>query len=750
MATVAGELTAPGARGESGGWRRGSPVGVWAAFPPPGAGVILAKQAPPKSRPHTRMSTQGAGESTALSRELADFLIEFSIALHKNAIYPEGHPLLSQAVRGLLGRMGALLKDERATLSIGVARRQLIIEGVATDPNHPLLRELAQRLHRHQLGAVRFAAGITNDELSDFLATVAVDAARMELPLGLGDPEVLQQWKHARLFPLTFEQLELLDDDGDDDDDLDGRSAGGARSAALWIGLARAALAKESTNDEELPSTDPVVVAQAIDDHGKDVAYDQVVVGYLLQIAEELKTKQGKEAAALQKRISRLVASLNPRTLERLMDMSGDQIQRNKFVLNASAGMSVDAVVDIVQAAAETSKQTISHGMMRLLTKFAAHAEMGQEPVRPQMDEALREHVQRLIGEWTLDDPNPDGYRLALEGMAKASPLFAGVDRYPAEPRRMVAMALEVQSAGDAVWRAVDGLTHAGELGVVFDLADQAPESYARESLLEYIATPERLHALLVAEPLDLALLEKVVGRLRHAAVEPLLDTLEIADERRAGALVDLVAGIGMEAAPTIAARLPVARWATQRLLLVAISRLPAWPDGFTPLDYARHPDAAVRREAQRMMYKDQLLRDEGIKVGLLDGDDRNLSNALGAAARGCPPEAVRLILERLDDGSMSAALAPLAVKVAGSTRAPSLLPWLLARVEGKKGLFGKKLADTTPVMLACIEALAQHYADKPEAAEVLALAAKSRDDEVRTAVTRRASVAMRAIPDPT
>ncbi len=697
------------------------------------------------------MSTIGGGESTALSRELADFLIEFSIALHKNAIYPAGHPLLSQAVRGLLSRMGALLKEERATLSIGVARRQLIIEGVATDPNHPLLRELAQRLHRHQLGAVRFSAGITNDELSDFLATVAVDASRMELPLGLGDPEVLQQWPHARLFPLTFEQLELLDDDGsEDDDDLDGRSAGGARSAALWIGLARAALAKEVASDEELPSTDPVVVAQAIDDHGKDVAYDQVVVGYLLQIAEELKSKQGKEAAALQKRISRLVASLNPATLQRLMDMSGDTVQRNKFVLNATAGMSVDAVVDIVQAAADTSRQTISHSMMRLLTKFAAHAEMGQDVVRPQMDEALREHVQRLIGEWSLDDPNPDAYRVALEGMAKASPMFSGVDRYPAEPRRMVAMSLEVQSAGDAVWRAVDGLTQNGELGVVFDLADQALESYARDSMLEYIATPERLHALLAADSFDLPLLERVVTRLKHAAVEPLLDTLEIADDRKAGALVELLASVGMEAASTILVRLPLSRWTTQRLLLVTIARLPVWPDGFTPLDYARHPDAPVRREAQRMMFKEPILRDEGIKIGLLDGDERNVSNALGAAARGCPPDAVRIVMERIDDNSLSEAIKPLAVKVAASTRSPSLLPWLLARVEGKKGLFGRRLAETTPLMLASLEAIAQFYADRPDTADVLALASKSRDDEVRTAMTRRASVAMRAIQDPT
>ena len=294
------------------------------------------------------MSSHHAGDSTALSRDLADFLIEFSIALHKYAIYPPGHPLLSTAVRGLLTRIGVLLKDERGTLSIGVARRQLIIEGVATDPNHPLLRELAQRLHRHHLGAVRFAAGITNDELADFCKTVSIDAQRMDMPLGLGDPDVLQQWPHARLFALTFEQLELLDDDSDDEDEMKGGGgSGGARSAALWIGLARAALAQDSHSDGEMPSTDPVVVAQAIDDHGKDVAYDQVVVGYMLQIAEELKSKEGKEALALQKRISRLVGSLQPATLQRLLDMSGDTVQRNKFVLNASAAMSVDAVVDL-------------------------------------------------------------------------------------------------------------------------------------------------------------------------------------------------------------------------------------------------------------------------------------------------------------------------------------------------------------------------------------------------------------------
>src|SRR5439155_14068454 len=35
------------------------------------------------------------GERAMLSRDLADFLIELSIAVHKHAMYPEGHPSLA-------------------------------------------------------------------------------------------------------------------------------------------------------------------------------------------------------------------------------------------------------------------------------------------------------------------------------------------------------------------------------------------------------------------------------------------------------------------------------------------------------------------------------------------------------------------------------------------------------------------------------------------------------------------------------
>src|SRR5688500_12837047 len=170
-----------------------------------------AQAASPKHTPHVSQPAT-TGEGTTLSRGLAEFLIELSIALHKHAIYPDSHPLVVSAVEGMTRRLGTLLA-ERPTLSLGVARKQLVIEGVATDPNNPLLSELAARLHRQHLGAVRFSAEIGIQEITEFLRVVAADVARQPHPLGLGPKQNLERWEHIGLYPLTYGQLELVEDE---------------------------------------------------------------------------------------------------------------------------------------------------------------------------------------------------------------------------------------------------------------------------------------------------------------------------------------------------------------------------------------------------------------------------------------------------------------------------------------------------------------------------------------------------------
>src|SRR6476660_5143492 len=247
---------------------------------------------------------RSAGAETAtLPKDLADFLLDLAVALHKHAIYPPGHPLLEQAVDSVHAALARLLA-ERPTLSIGVARRQLIIEGVATDSDHPLLAELAGKLHRHHLGAVKLLPGITRPELSDALAVMGLETQRDEVPIGLR-PELLQsRWTNVRLFPLTYDRLELLDEE----EIAGGEPSSGMRSghaAQLWVGLARAAIASDLAAQPEQSAMEPELVAHAIDEHDREQAYDQVIVGYLLQIAREVR-QDGREDTGLKRRISKL------------------------------------------------------------------------------------------------------------------------------------------------------------------------------------------------------------------------------------------------------------------------------------------------------------------------------------------------------------------------------------------------------------------------------------------------------------
>lgn len=684
-----------------------------------------------------------AGEAATLSKELTDFLIEFSIGLHKHAIYPPAHPLLENTTAELSARLAGLLKD-RAALSLGVARQQLIIEGVATDTANPVLRDLANRLHKHHLGAVKFSAGVSEDELTDMLATVAVDAGRMPRPLGLEGPEVLTQWPHIRLFPLTFAQLQLIEEDPNAADEDEGERASGSRAAALWVGLARAALVAQAERlDADDPAgVDPAVVAQAIEVHKRDAAYDQVVVGYLLQIAEELKHKSGREAAALQRRISQLISQLTPQTLERLVHMGGNRRQQQKFVLDASQGMALDAVIDLVRAASESSGQNVSHSMVRMLSKLAAHAESGSATTRAQADGALRDQVRKLMDGWSLDDPNPDGYRVALEKMATSETGSRQVaDRHPIEPERLLAMGLEIETLGDQVWRSADEMATRPDVAPLLNLVDNAPSLWMRETLWRHVATPARLRLQLALDPLPVATLDRIVRRMGVAAIEPLLDAYEESrDERRQASLLTLMERVGAPAGHEILERLPGLRWAQLRPMLALLGRHLDWNCGYDAAQWMEHPDAAVRREALRQLLRNPERRDAAIVRALADADEGNVRLGLGAAMTNCPRDAALVLRTRADEVLLAAELRALGIRALSSNRAADTPAWLAGRVlRTGKLLKRETLSGKSPEMLAALEGLAIHWREHPAAAAALSLALASGDAEIVAAAAMTA-----------
>ncbi|MGH7546078.1 MAG: hypothetical protein ACREKI_07840 [Gemmatimonadota bacterium] len=672
-------------------------------------------------------------ERLALSRDLSDFLVEFSIALQNRAMYPDGHPFLSRSTGTVLDRL-ALLLHERASLSLGVARRQLVIEGVATDPSHPVLASLANKLHSHHIGAVTFSRDLSASELTDVLGLLAHEPEPGERPLGLGPPEQLQAWAHVRLYPLTYDQLQLLE--GEDEDR-------GSRSERLWLGLARAALAAEEAGGE-LPSVEPTVVAQAINEHPRAVAYDQVIVGYLLQIAGELKHEAGSGADSARHRISRMVKALQPETLQRLVQMGGDFSQRQAFVLDAIQGFSVDAVLEIVKAAAEASHQTVSHAFTRLLSKLAVHADKGNAWIRAEADAAIRDQVRQLIQGWTLEDPNPSKYTRALEGMARSAPGHdaAGEQVRSPEPPQVLQMCLEVDAIGPALWRAVETMMQQGRLSLLLGILEGAPAgNRTAEEVWRHAGTLDQVTRLLQDEPVDFESLDRILTKKGLAAAAPLLQALTESESRATRrAVFDRLARIGPDVGPLVVERLADPRWYVQRNLLALLGEFELWPKGFYPGPWARHSDPRVRREALKLMLRVPADRDRALCDTLKDADARIAQIGLAAAQDGFPAEAVPFLARQAGNPSLSAELRALAVRLLRDSHTAEALDALLAATSSGKTLVLRrpKLRPKSPGMLAALAALEAGWSSNPRAAKVLGRARRSRDPEVR-AVARGA-----------
>jgi hypothetical protein len=707
-------------------------------------------QAAPPSTPATPSAPAPRPAVATLSRELADFLVELSITLNKHAIYPQSHPLLHGAVDGVANRLGMLFAGDRESLSIGVARRQLIIEGVATDPLNAVLKELAQRLHDHHVGAVKFVRGIGRDELGDALAALAIDPVRSEKPIGLDIERVGELWQHVRFFPLTYDRLQLIEDEPGEPPSADQMASG--RATQLWIGLARAALVSDTSNpaasrEEANDSTalEPATVARAIDEHQREEAYDQVIVGYLLQIGEELKTAEGPEAAGLQRRVSRLVGSLKESTLERLLEMGGDKGQRRRFLLDASQGITVEAVIDLVKAASAAEGQTVSHSMLRMLSKLAHHPSSGGP--RAKTDPSIRDVMRRLVDDWTLDDPNPEAYRQALESMSssRSATQKPSSDALPTEiePERMVQIAIEVGVMGPQVRAAMVDLCKAGRAEVLLDLVERAPSEEAGASVLEFLKGKRILEDLLQQPRVDMPLVARFVKRIGIGAAPTLLFAAAVFDDAKIRSqFYDLLQSVGDQVGEAVAERIPDAPPVVQRELLSLLGRLSTLPSGFSAINYLANEEALVRREAVRLLLRNPAERDETIMSALTDTDDRVVFAGLTVAQERCPSAGIELIEQRVDRGELDSQLRTMGIRIVAQQRTPETLAWLLSYVVTVAHWPRRsRLRPSTPEMLAALSVIAAYWGNDPAAETVITLAERSKDPEVRAKIARRGAM---------
>lgn len=673
-------------------------------------------------------------QPAALPREIIELLIEFSIGVHRFAMYPPGHPSQGPVAENIIERLSQIFR-ERGLLSIGVAPSQLIIEEIATDEKHPVLSDLARRLHAHQIGALTFEKGAAVPQVISLLETLAQNPERGGKPIGSLPADEIPTWEHVALSPLGYDRLHLQDL-------AEGDGEYSNRATKLWIGLAQAAMASEDPMDWE-STPDAGSLAKRIQENREEGAHDKAIVGYLAQLANELKRSTGDDSQEIRDQVSTLITKLDKATLYRLMEMGGDFSQRKRFLLDANQSLAVDAVMRILEAAAATSEQTISNSMTRLLTKLAVHAESGAARVRDQADTALRDNVKELVEDWELADPNPDAYTLMLDDMAQSSPVFSpsSMDAELAGRDRLVQMALEVDAVGPTVKRAVLELMDEGRVGHLLKMIDgDPPGKNAAAVLREFITNPNQLRRLLSRDDVESEALQVVVDRMGDEAIEPLLDVLADSEARAVRRKVfDCLVGIGPNIRDPVMRRFDESRWYVLRNLLALVQHLEEIPEGFDAAAYMRHKDARVRREAFPLALRDPRGRVRTLAAGLSDPDERLVRMALAEIQRvGALQETlVPTLLNRVVRGDRDPEIQILGIHTLVVTQSSLARDALLDAVVVGRSLFGRpKLAANTGEVIMALWVLQSAWSGDPKVLPVLKVARRSRDPEIKAAVS--------------
>lgn len=671
-------------------------------------------------------------ERAVLPRDVAVFLPLLAIALHKLTAYPDGHPLLGSAVDAAEQHLKVVLVN-RPFFLLGVARTQLLVEGFATDPNNPVLRELAARLHRHQLGAIKFTPGVTRADFTAAMKVLGSDARTR--PVGLHLEEYDTLWDDIRLLPPAWDKLELS---GTDEEQRVGeQSRRDSAASRLWIGLAAAALAREGA--PELHS-DPRAVAKALNEKLRNPEQAKQVISYLLGLSRELRKSHGAEAVLIRERLGTLLNHLDESTLKELATLGADLAQRRKLVVDAAMVLPAGATLTLLRAVSQADDQAIPHQVVRLLTKLAFQAEKGSQNIREEADLALREAVRQLVDRWTLDDPNPAPYTRMLDRLARQptggqSPTV----EHPPEAIRLVQISLETDTVGDAVWSALEELVREGRASEVMVMVE---DGRVAEDIVEHfwtrLATPSNMRIMLNNEPRDTEVVEKLLDRMGMSAAAPMLETLEVADSRTMRRrLLTRLGKLGPAIGPMLLERLPDSPWYVQRNLLALLGSLPEIPAEFDLTAYAENDDARVRREALKLMFRIGSLRDAAVLASLGDDDEANVRLGLGAALEGCPPAAAGRVWSLLNDRKLQVELRVLAIRVLGTLKTRATRDWMVDHALTKPNwLRRRRLLPRSPELLAILGCLARSFRQDPTAQSVLKLAEASEDALIRRAAT--------------
>jgi HEAT repeat protein len=634
-------------------------------------------------------------QASTLPRELDAALRELHTALGKATMYPAGHSLVRRAVTSLTDRLTEALERQPMIL-LGVTPRGLVLDGTAVEPLSPLLRELAARLHRKNVGTVHVLTGIREEEVAGLLEALAAGDADESIGReGL-------RLAHLRVEPLLYDVL-ALSQAGDEIDEV------------FWTRLVEAAFGRQLDDGEVAPSTNEL--AQAIEGTvGKTPDSSRRVYEALAAFATAIASRGERTATNARRRFAEVLSALSRPTTTVLLQAAPSGGARRRFLRDTLEQVPPALLLQLLEAVAGTDGAPISPQLRAMLGKLAGT----EERLPSGQVGAFTAQVADLLAVW--------------EG---ASGHHAPTDpRLLAEGLRVVGLALEVGSDSPHVLEVGRRVVAAGQLGEFLAMVDHPDNDPTLAQRLAAAALdPQMLERQLHVPQPDWALITRITNHAPAAAVGPLLDALGRFEERsQRRRLLDLLASVGPTAEAALLTRLPGAPWFLARNILWALGQLPRLtaPEGVHAM--LAHDDARVRQEALKALVRHPETRVGAVTTALESGETLLTRTALAALHEDCPPQIVAPLLGLLAEADDELRLQ--AIRLLANVDNPLVIGPLLALVRRRSGLLRRwRLQPTTPVMLAALVVLAQRWPSHRPVVLLMQLARQSGDSRIQSAL---------------
>jgi len=665
--------------------------------------------------------------------EVVSFLGHLGVGIHKLRAYPPGHPMRLAAVEAAFQALQGLLAEE-SPWRLGVGQTQFVVGEGVSDPDHFIIRDLAARLHRRQVGSLVFHGGLSLGEFTAALEALAVESPRHALG-HLAEALPVSPTPKLEFAPMALGALGLLDGGVDLEVDrlweelaritaIGGEGEGGGGGSAAGRGLGGGGRA----------SIDPDLALLAERLAGPEAR--SALAAALERLGRMAQCLEGQARLDAEAKIEALLATVPREALAKVLEINLRHAEGRAKLLPASEWLPAVALIEVIESAARDEGQKFSAVFLRLMRKMAGQSTPGA-PVRSASGRDLRLLVRALVQDWTLADPNSKAHGHILDVLARHDLAGPAHGAPTSEGLRLAQIALETDATGDLVVESVEQVIASGAVtDLVQILADITGPNRAAEAIWALLVAPANLRRVLDRGDLRPDAIREILGRVGVDGVALLLDRLPaIATLETQREVIEHVLSLGSQGQHAVWERVRGATPEQRRHYLHVLSQLPDLPESFSVRDYLDAPEPLVRLEALQLMVRRPAERDDALYHGLADEDERVVRLALEVGRTEMPRQCLSRLIQLLNSPRRSPELKARAIPALAQFDTPSIRQLLLAGLVVRRGWFRRRrIAPASPVVIAKLAALAARWADHPEVAKALDLARTSSDAEVAAA----------------